>query len=533
MCENNKRFGCVQCIRIFLFAFLFGVGCFLYFSPERVAGDLGDARFNMYVLEHGFRWLKGLEASFWSPAFFYPASDVMAYSDAHIGTFRIFALLRELGLNRESAFIGWMVLCCALNYVAAFGVLSDTTRSLFLPSAMGAYLFTFGLPVVAQIGHAQLLPRFFVPFAFLFLFRLVEERKAYLWYLLLLCVVAQLYVSIYTGYFLVLCLTCTTLVWLVVHRNEIARVHQWSVRVKTVVATVFLIMLLYPLAQPYYNASKLVMNKELKRVEIAMMLPRVRSYFHGPHSALWGRWASRGDALPANHEHMLFVGVLPILGAAYLAARFVRSRQMQGSFPRIGVAGILGCGLVLTVAGTLSVRGVSMYTMMAAVPGADAIRAVARIIVVMMFPLAAVFCAAANSFLEGVCRRFGRGSATAAGVVLALLLVLDQRAHVFSFSVADSMERVQEMKSEFLRTGKEILWARRSSNREPFYVNALTAMLTAQELGVPTVNGYSGNTPPGYPSSLFADEADAPEGLRQWLALHGIDEERIGRVSLR
>ncbi len=95
------------------------------------------------------------------------------------------------------------------------------------------------------------------------------------------------------------------------------------------------------------------------------------------------------------------------------------------------------------------------------------------------------------------------------------------------------MERVQEMKSEFLRTGKEILWARRSSNREPFYVNALTAMLTAQELGVPTVNGYSGNTPPGYPSSLFADEADAPEGLRQWLALHGIDEERIGRVSLR
>lgn len=533
MCGINRHFGCARCIRILLSVCLFGVGCFLYFSPERVPGDLGDARFNMYVLEHGFRWLKGLEGSFWSPAFFYPAHDVMAYSDAHIGTLPIFALLRDLRLTRESAFIGWMVVCCALNYAGAFWVLSGITHSFFLPSAMGAYLFTFGLPVMAQIGHAQLIPRFFVPFAFLFFLRFVEERKARLWYLLLLCVVSQFYVSIYTGFFLVICLACTALAWLVVHRKEILRIIQWSFRVRTFAATIFLIMLLYPLAQPYYNASKLVMNKDIKRVEIAMMLPRVRSYFHGPHSVLWGSWASFGDALMMNHEHMLFFGILPILSVAYLSARFIRSGKTHGNFPQIGVAGVLGCGLVLAATVTLSVRGVSIYAMMSAIPGTEAIRAVARIVVVMMFPLSGVFCVASNSFLKGVCRRFGKRLATVAGVVLVLLLITDQRAKVSSFSVEDSIERVQVMKSEFLLTGKEILWARRYSNREPFYVNSLTAMLTAQELGVPTVNGYSGNTPPGYPSSLFIDEEDAPEGLRQWFALHGIEEERIGRVSLR
>src|SRR6056297_1887251 len=158
----------------------FGVGCLLYFNPTHIPGDPGDARFNMYVLEHGYRWLTGLEESFWSPAFFYPESMVLAYSDAHIGTLPIYALLRIFGLIRESAFLGWIVISCLLNFVSAFFVIRKVIySSLFrnIASAMGAYIFTFGLPVVAQMGHAQLIPRFFVPVAFYALIRLFETKR--------------------------------------------------------------------------------------------------------------------------------------------------------------------------------------------------------------------------------------------------------------------------------------------------------------------------------------------------------------------
>ena len=37
-------------------------------SLRRVPGDLVDARFNNYVLEHGYRWLTGREAQLPSPA---------------------------------------------------------------------------------------------------------------------------------------------------------------------------------------------------------------------------------------------------------------------------------------------------------------------------------------------------------------------------------------------------------------------------------------------------------------------------------
>jgi len=36
------------------------VGMLLFFRVDQIPGDFEDARFNMYVLEHGYRWLVGL-----------------------------------------------------------------------------------------------------------------------------------------------------------------------------------------------------------------------------------------------------------------------------------------------------------------------------------------------------------------------------------------------------------------------------------------------------------------------------------------
>src|SRR5271169_1156304 len=59
---------------------LFLVGISLFFKVDQIPGGFDDARFNMYVLEHGYRWLLGLDKSFWSAPFFYPAQNVITYS---------------------------------------------------------------------------------------------------------------------------------------------------------------------------------------------------------------------------------------------------------------------------------------------------------------------------------------------------------------------------------------------------------------------------------------------------------------------
>ena len=74
-----------------------------------IPGDLGDARFNSVVLEHGFQWLTGQVAHLWSPSFFYPFERVLGLSDNHFGSGWSYALLRGFGLPREMAYVGWLL----------------------------------------------------------------------------------------------------------------------------------------------------------------------------------------------------------------------------------------------------------------------------------------------------------------------------------------------------------------------------------------------------------------------------------------
>ena len=47
---------------------------------RRIQTDLSDSRFNHYLLEHGYRWVRRepLHLDFWSPPFFYPAKNAAA-----------------------------------------------------------------------------------------------------------------------------------------------------------------------------------------------------------------------------------------------------------------------------------------------------------------------------------------------------------------------------------------------------------------------------------------------------------------------
>ena len=80
---------------------IFLVGLLLFFPVGNIPGGLSDSRFNMYVLEHGYRWLTRLDKSFWTAPFFYPTPNTIAYSDNHLGSFLFYSGFRILGSSRE------------------------------------------------------------------------------------------------------------------------------------------------------------------------------------------------------------------------------------------------------------------------------------------------------------------------------------------------------------------------------------------------------------------------------------------------
>ena len=502
---------------------VFAVGFLLFFKAGTVPGGLSDSRFNMYVLEHGYRWLMGLDKSFWTAPFFYPTPNTIAYSDNHLGSFLFYSVFRILGSSRETAFGFWAITIFVLNYFVTLVVLWDQK---FHPIAAisSAYIFTFSLIMASQMDHVQLAPRFMVPVAFWMAHLFIETGKSRFLGLLFVACAYQIYLGIYIGYFLVVCLIpfCAILFfyrrkWLVIHsfiKSTNARAVIRRGLIYGGLAVAFVVVLL-PIAIPYYQVQEGVGRRSWE--EVVPMLPRWRSYLYAPLSIVWKEVLQFGVALPATGEHELFIGLLPGVGILVLAYLLIK-KKLAISEPALALAmiGVLFCAGVLT----LYLFGFSLYRYAwAYIPGAGGIRGVTRIMLVLIYPVAFIFGMSVTHCLNN--RLAGRATWLRGlfGLGVLTLIVVDQAAAVPSMSIAECLARIDKLKSRIGNSGRTVLWLNDTDGGH-FVFRHLDAMLAGQDLGLNVVNGYSSLPPNGYTAPLLTLSGDLCAGIAVWARTH-------------
>jgi hypothetical protein len=162
-----------------------------------------------------------------------------------------------------------------------------------------------------------------------------------------------------------------------------------------------------------------------------------------------------------------------------------------------------------------------------AVPGGVAIRAVARVGALLLFPAAAGLAL----FFES---RRGRSPAWLL-VGLALVVVVEQLnvSHGYDkrfeeWKIARMARELDPSCSAFLLVTTGIAFDTDVHD---------DAMWVALATGVPTVNGRSGATPPGWElgRAWLADEHDRDRvdaALAAWIARHGLDDARVCRIEI-
>ena len=525
---NSPRPSRITKSDLLLAAIMFLVGICLFFRVDKIPGELGDTRFNMYVLEHGYRWLVRQDNSFWSAPFFYPAPDVITYSVNHLGSFLFYSVFRIFGASRETAFQLWAVVIFASNYFVTWLVLRKQNCHP-IGAIAAAYLFSFGLPMATQIGHIQLAPRAMVPVAFWAALRFLDTGTGKHLHVLLAACAYQIYLDIYTGYFLLLSLIPFVLVLLAIRKQwfAIASFLRTSPRrvvfrrlLEYLLSSTAFVLLLLPLAIPYYHTQQLIGQRNW--VETSSMLPRWQSYLYGPNSLVWGKIALFGATLPMPNEHMLFPGILPYLAVAVFAYLCCR-RRVDRPHSDHGLA-MIGVLLVL-VAVTLFWSGFSLYYFVwKFVPGAGGIRAVSRIILVLLYPAAAIFGLAITHVLNQRLRTEGHWKTWALSLGILALLVADQAAAVLSLSKRESKRRIARMEAQMLHargnwSDRKVFWVNQK-NADPFWANQIDVMLAGQALGGNVVNGYSGLVPKGYPVGMALLNGDCCNDLRVWAGMH-------------
>ena len=527
---RHRIYGCC------LFTFVGAIGILGYLLPavgnfSMIPGDLEDARFNSVVLEHSFQWLTGQVAQLWSPNFFYPYERVLGLSDNHFGSGWSYSALRSFGLPREMAYLGWYVIGFLLNFVACGWVLRLAKFSP-LASALGAFVFTFALPVLHQEGHAQLVYRFAIPMACFCWYRalawrdLMSASQAIFW-----CAV-QFMCSVYLGVFLVYCLAAMLLAFLLIRffdksplaerealdvhaaksessREKRARSNLWAwlwyVAAIAGIASVFLLLRQYKMIASDYQLARPV-------DDLRSLIPTVRSYLLSDNSSLtsWiGAWIPN---FSTRSEHQLFVGV-GVLVFSVLGAWTTR-------FGRIFfVAWLVLIGLTVMVAEQ------SLYLWLLKIPGFDAIRAVSRIILVMLFPAAVLVAAGVDRLLQmalsqGVLLRGLLTVAMIGSLTLETVYYMPHHAAVQTWQ--DRQRSLRSLIKDQLPSDTILFVTQRQT--EPFYITELDAMIYAQDHQLATLNGYSGSTPAGYayPDPCLPSDAR----LRAYFAFRGVSEAK-------
>lgn len=541
---NLKRFLSSEALSRFLplgIAFLLGFWLVVVrpLGPHlsQLPGDLGDGRFNNYVLEHFYRWISGLEPDFWNAPFFAPYPDTIAFSDNLLGSAPLYALVRGLGLDRESAFQGWYLLSYVLNYAAAAFVL---TRMKFKPwsAALGAFFFTFGLPVLAQENHAQLAYRFGIPLACYSLWKFFQQPRlkalagAAFW------TVWQLYLSIYLGILLGMLLAAMLVLLLFFYPAQRRWGVFWSLpdrlreawhaakireRIGAPVLGAASAMTAVLLMQPYFHATR-IYGFFRGWDEVALTLPHWQSYLLADNSLIWQWVTKQGSFLeaymtdfPLRHEHQLFPGFALLI---LLFAGLFLWRRVEPAHRRTALAALAAVAVLMIV--TFLWDDFSLYRYVWKLPGMKSLRSVTRVQLVLMFPLS-VYMAAVLNALE---KRpfFSMRWGNAALIFIAALLIGESALYTHStVSKVDAQARLADLRAQLpASVPDDPVLMLVSDPSEPAYMSELDGMLLAQDLGWKTMNGYSGNIPEGFrnPESC----AQIPAQIQNYMKFAGITD---------
>lgn len=515
--------------------------CGLYFVPltllgpglSLIPGDMGDARFNNYILEHGYKFFTGQTPAFWNAPFLYPYPDVTALSDNLLGTLPLYSVFRAF-CDRETAFQYWILGLYALNYCCCYFALKKWSGSTLL-SAAGAYIFAFSIFNVMQMFHVQVLPRFMVPLVLYWCWNYLQEKQVRYFVYLLLGLVYQFYCGIYLGFLLAYVLLFFLLAYILVFRDR-GLLRQFRNR-KTILlhitALVLAIAVLLPVMLPYIHVSKLTGMRKFE--EVFDTIPRLRSYFFtAPTSLTWSKllYPHSAYAFPLWWNHFLFIGILPWL-AVVVAPFLLRSKKLLPERKKQLLFFVLA--LFLCVIFCLNVGGFTLYRLIFALPGFSSMRSLDRLINVeiILFVLVFVF----------VCRElslFNRAFRIAM-LCLPVLVVADNLIdhwELKNFEKKDAQEAVRTLREQMQQQGKgaEAVFytpvQTYSDNKDELYFRrvylATTAMLAAQDLNVPCVNGYSGFFP-GNSESVFYFSDDRT--LQDWCDFTHADIHKIKRVN--
>jgi hypothetical protein len=484
--------GCLYFFVALIGGLIFQVMPYIGWGLEYLPGDLGDTRFNLFVLEHGKQFLLGEVQQYWSAGFMHPEPEVITLSDNLLGTVPIYAVFRVLGIDIFTSFQAWAITLAILNFTSAFALIKYLLKS-NMAAAIGAFVFAFSLGLAAQMNHAQMYPRFAIPLAILFMLLWFDRNHWKYFTLSIACFVYQLYCGIYLGFMSVLPYLIILVVLSWKNRHELKEMLN-STKNKLIYGLAITVNFVFTLLLflPYLRRAKT--SELFEYGQISGSLPTPFSYLSAPPGTLLHRFLENTTVhYNAFWDHWIFPGWLTLIAFVSIGFVAIKSPTIIGSKTHNQVFLVLIAGVIGLVA-FLRIGDYSLYYFLHKFPGFSAMRSLARIINVellfMGLSVGMVFLLLKQRFTHFSGLLF---------FVFFTVLIIDN--YQLPESVLRNEKVLFEERHKNILSKLNHLPKGTIVSYEPVEIIdniahiQLDVMLAAQALHLKSVNGYSGSAP--------------------------------------
>ena len=489
--------------------------------------DPGDTLFCLYILEHVYQHFSKLHLInpelFWSPNYFWPIKDTLAWSENLLGPGSIYSLFRPF-LDPYKSYIGWLGVTLWLNYASirlAVQKISPETNSTWL--SIAALTTAFSPAIMQQLGHPQLLSLFLIgPILYQchkMISQPVEAFTVRNWITLASLLLANGFFNIYI--FVYACYGALVCFGLHIYKRLQSKAFKVIIGGKLllplILLFIFIAINLY-IYMPYLQTMKTFGARSSE--DIINNLPKIASWLFGSDFLLLKSPLNTSNIHSSwvyGFEQELFPGWVLILlvSGSFLTAFYKRKTDKAGLRQWLLV-------IFLMMILSLSFNQISPWTLISKLlPGANALRASSRVgMIIILFCAPAVALSA--KYWQPVLTKSNN-------FVASIIAISGSFASVWatgqsSFSLSEWREEVLLISQALSKKNCNVFWYQ--WNNQPSWRAHVLAMHVQRESGIPTANGYSGQ----FPRENWPFENPSGEGAFTWILDNSTSEHHSTRL---
>lgn len=508
---------------------------------DLISGNLGDNRLIICLHEHWYNVFRG--RNHWSdPLFFFPAKHVLGYSDAFFLNSFIYSLIRLIGGDEYISFQITLITINLIGFFSCYYLCKNCLGMATVFSTISSAVFAFSSVLYMYKFTAQCLSIYYMPLVLVLLFSCMRALRsnpfhASVWGAGASVLMGLLFFTSYNvSWFFIFFLAFTSL-WLLLIEN--VKILKWPNK-KILTATGFIFIGFMVSLIPFF-ATYLPLHLEGFKRTFDSAIPHLLSFsdYANFSSPIWEKLLDlTGNRHLIGSKYQIrspapgMIFLFVIFGALLLKRLIQRSiSNIDKIFMSVFFAGVVGWLCILKEGDFSLWKYISLF-----IPGASANRVAFRFqIVIGMFCTIFVFYyikTAWHSFsysprytLNNVKSIFFRSILLA----LCLFLVIEQYSSRpnDSFSRSNEIARLSVPRPHLESDAFFLIDPEGTLDRIPhartnwYYIyKQIDAMLIAQKVGLPTINGYSGWLPKGW---IFMYPEKNPVYFQQvsaWLEKH-------------